>query len=503
MRNSPLTRRLFLAFAAVLLLFALVAGVLTAVLGSRAIRENFEATLLSRARSAAQAITSVDSPFAGENTGTPAPGRGMMGGHHGQGMMSGMRSRDLRFLDSLLMTDIWVLDRQANQITIGTGRGNVEYRDLDIDAKSIVEEVFAGEEVISRQFSSLLGDASLTAGVPIRDARGQITAALLLHEQIGGMDAFLSDTALVLGVAAGLAILAVLAFSAVFAGRFSRPLLQMGAVTRRLAEGETGIRTQIRQNDEIGALAKDIDTLSEKLQDAKERELELEQMRRDFSTKLSHELKTPVAVMRSSLEALRDGVIDDPEEIRQSYDALYAESRQLDRLITDMLELTALQNPKYRLTMEPLDLLDVLRDAVRSQRIRAGEKQIRTDLQADSESVPFVGDYGRLRQMFVTVLNNAVKYSPEHALIQVKQGIEKERVFVSVTNPSPPMKQDVLDQLFTQFYRADDTGPGFGLGLSIAREIAQRHAITIEADRSGTNETRFTFRFPGQPPGES
>lgn len=508
MFGSALTRKLFLSFVAILLLFVVLAGSLTAVFGSRAIRDNYENLLLMRARAAADALSSIDSPFANESetpaaeeTETRRPGRGMQrdenANERGRGRgMQGIRGADLRFLDQLLMTDLWILDRQANQITIGTGRGDLSYRVLDIDAQAIVDRVFSGEEVLSRQFSSFFGDTSITAGIPLRDDSGEVSAALLLHDRVEGMDAFLSDTALVLMVTTLIAIGLVLILSALFARRFSRPLLQMSEITRRLARGETGISTGIAQNDEVGALAEDIDMLSVRLKEAREKEAGLEALRRDFSTKLSHELKTPVAVMRSSLEALKDGIITDPAEIQASYDVLCTESRQLDRLIADLLELTALQNPRYPLNKESLDIIPVIQDAIRSQRIHAKEKNIRTEWTAEDTSLPFSGDYGRLRQMFVTVLDNAVKYSPEGACIRVEQGRTNGQVYIRITNPAPRMEKQMLDRLFTQFYRASDTGSGFGLGLSIAREIANRHDIGITVTSEEKTGFRFTFLFP-------
>ena len=189
----------------------------------------------------------------------------------------------------------------------------------------------------------------------------------------------------------------MLILSALFICIFRRSCRWAGS--RRLARGETGISTGIAQNDEVGALAEDIDMLSVRLKEAREKEAGLEALRRDFSTKLTHELKTPVAVMRSSLEALKDGIITDPAEIQASYDVLCTESRQLDRLIADLLELTALQNPRYPLNKESLDIIPVIHDAIRSLRIHEKEKNIRTEWTAEDTSLPFSGDYGRLRQM--------------------------------------------------------------------------------------------------------
>lgn len=483
--KSPLTRRLFLVFAAILLLFSLLAGLLTAVFGRRALQENFEQSLLERARIAAESLMSENSPYLQEEEHPERPrGRGQGASRRAPQM----RGRDLRFLATLLQSGVQILDANGRPALIPS-QTEVESSVPDALLHAL-PAVFSGEEILV--WTDTDTDAVITAGVPFFSSEEEILAALFLTEPVQGLQAFVRQAGVVFLAAAGLAALLMLLLSRYFAGRLSRPLREMSRATQRLAAGETGIETGIRQNDEIGALAKDIDILSMKLEEAERREDELEQLRRDFSAKLSHELKTPVAVMRASLEALEDGVIP-PAEREQTYRALVEESRQLDRLIADLLELTALQNPQFRIEKKELDLLAVLKDAIRSQRSFAARKNIEIDLQTTNAALPFPGDYSRLRQMFLVVIQNAVKYTAEHATVTVSETGSAESFFITVTNPGPMLTKEQIDHLFTQFYRTDDSGPGFGLGLPIAKEIADRHNIRIVVESDRAYGTRFIF----------
>lgn len=133
----------------------------------------------------------------------------------------------------------------------------------------------------------------------------------------------------------------------------------------RLGEGDYSARTQVRQRDEIGQLAGTIDILAQRLAEVDHQREELDRMRDDFIANVSHELRTPVAVLRGSVELLADGTVDDPAEIQEYYGQMLGESRHLERLVNDLLELSRLQNAQFRLETAPVDLRDVLRDAAR------------------------------------------------------------------------------------------------------------------------------------------
>lgn len=121
----------------------------------------------------------------------------------------------------------------------------------------------------------------------------------------------------------------------------------MKKIAERLAERDYSARTNIKQNDEIGELARTLDILAERLELADAESQKLEKLRREFIANISHELRTPVTVIRGSLEALRDGVVTEKADVEEFHEQMYKESLFLQRLINDLLDLSRLQNTDF------------------------------------------------------------------------------------------------------------------------------------------------------------
>lgn len=175
----------------------------------------------------------------------------------------------------------------------------------------------------------------------------------------------------------------------------------MKKIAERLAERDYSARTNIKQNDEIGELARTLDILAERLELADAESQKLEKLRREFIANISHELRTPVTVIRGSLEALRDGVVTEKADVEEFHEQMYKESLFLQRLINDLLDLSRLQNTDFPIEKSPLNLVDVIHDAVRSGRQLGADKKLQITGSADKDIYMLNGDYGRLRQMLM------------------------------------------------------------------------------------------------------
>jgi signal transduction histidine kinase len=298
----------------------------------------------------------------------------------------------------------------------------------------------------------------------------------------------------ILGLSMAAALLLSILLSAALALSFTKPLNKMEKTALRLAGGDYTAQTGVRQGDEIGALAGAIDVLSGRLEAARQESRKLERLRQDFVANVSHELRTPVTVLRGSLEALCDGVITQPEQVADYHRSMLNETMALQRLVNDLLDLSRLQNADFRIEQNELNLCDVLRDAVRSAGRIAAEKGIVIRSETDTDSFLFTGDYGRLRQMLLILLDNAVKFSSPGSTVDVtlKDGV------VSVRDRGAGIAEADLPYLFDRFYkvRSEENKNGSGLGLAIAKQIADRHGVRVDVDSTvgEGSEFRITFR---------
>lgn len=478
--KSKISRKLTLYFAAALLLFTAVIGVIFITLfRAQTIREH-KNDLETRAVSIAGALSN----YMGSSSGT---GKGMMG--NGMGGYGGY----LRFIDDIAMSDVWIVDENLNLITNSQMSGqSYNYADLPSDADKVVKEVFTGRTTFSEGFSSLLNVPTLTVGTPV-EVGGQVVGAVLLHSPVKGISDATEQGVKILAVSILAALALSVILSAFFAYTFTKPLNKMKGSTLLLAEGDYTAKTGVQQRDEIGELAGAIDILSEKLLSAKRSSDQLDKLRRDFVANISHELKTPVTVIRGSLEALCDGVVTEPEQVKSYHRQMLNESLYLQRLINDLLELSKLQNTDFKIDRQELNLCDILRDAARSAGHLAREKKIEIRQEFDTDSLTVVGDYGRLRQMFLIVLDNAVKFSPAGGEIQVSLN---NRI-VSISDRGNGIAEADLPHIFDRFYKvvSEENKSGSGLGLAIAKQIADRHHIEVAVTSKLNEGTKFQFEF--------
>lgn len=493
-KHSKIALRLILYFSAALLLFSVLTGSAFAFLSARQTMELSRRDLQARAESIAKTMYGFLS-----GTAQPMNGGGK-GGHHESGSMHGTGyGAYMRFLGDLAMADVWVVDSDSKTITPGSEHHmeTITYGELPPDGEDVIDRALLGETCFSESFSDVLGEHTLSVGVPIRkDETSDPLGAVLLHTPVQTITDTIWDgfRSLLISVLAALALAVPTAI--LLSLKFTRPLNRMKDTALRIADGDFSAKNNLAQKDEIGDLGAAMDTMADRLAAASQESRRLEKMRRDFISNISHELRTPVTVLRGSLEALADGVIEDPGQVREYQDQMLAESKHLQRLVNDLLELSRLQNADFKIEKAPLELRQLLEDAARSMRRVAEPKGVTLETRFEGGPFPFSGDYVRLRQMLITVLDNAVKFSPKQGTVFLSLSPKNGRPAVTVTDQGPGIPPDQLSQIFERFHSGGEGNPtGTGLGLPIARQIAQRHGVEIQVE-SEPGHTEFRFLFP-------
>lgn len=232
------------------------------------------------------------------------------------------------------------------------------------------------------------------------------------------------------------------------------------------------------------------------VQDVSESE-KLEQLRRDFVANVSHEFRTPLTVIKGSLEALHDGTISEPEDVSRYIGRLLAETRALERLVGDLLDLSRLQSETISVHLEQVHLPSLLSDTVKGIQELADKKNIRIQLNSGMDIPPIKGDYDRLRQLFVIFLDNAIKYSPAQTCITVSVVLE-DQVKVAIQDQGYGIPPEELPYIWDRFYQSDVSreSSGTGLGLSIAKRLIDLHSGAVTVTSTSGEGTVFTIGFP-------
>ncbi len=410
----------------------------------------------------------------------------------------------IRFVKEITDADVWLIDSSLNILTTSQDSDSeystlYNFNDLPREGQKFVEKIFedAGYEVYGENFSSVLGAEIMTVGRPVYSPNGQVIGAVLLHTPVKEMTQAINQGLLILLASLVSALLIGTVLSVILSHTIVKPLTKINHAALMLSEGDYSVLTHVKRRDEIGELAHTMDEMGGKLRQAEEESEKLQKMRQDFVANISHELRTPVTVIRGSLEALCEGVVTEPDMVEEYHRQLLGESIYMQRLVNDLLDLSRLQNPDFSINISDFNLYDCISDAVRTGHKIAQEKGISIDFTYDTQLYVMRGDYDRIRQMLLIIIDNAVKFTEDP---QNPIKIALQRGTVSVTNIGQGIKKEDLPMIFERFYksRSEKNRNGTGLGLAIAKQIASRHRIGISVKSTEGGETTFQFVFPGK-----
>ncbi|MDF2542649.1 MAG: hypothetical protein K0S47_2367 [Herbinix sp.] len=336
----------------------------------------------------------------------------------------------------------------------------------------------------------------IMVAVPVYGENLEIVGAVMLMSELKGQDDLVYDS-LKLIIASSIVALSIsFVILILFAKKLSVPISRMRVTALELAAGKFNSKTNIDRKDEIGDLAKTIDILSEKLLENDIQRKNLDQMRLDFFANVSHELRTPITVVRAYTETLMDGVVTDPEKVTQYYERMFSECKSMERLVGDLLILSKMQNPDFLIEKEPVNIVQVFEDIIRSANVIAEKKLIKIEVMKDDPVYMMLGDYDRLRQMFLVILDNAIKFSEANKSIHIN--IKKtDRIIISIRDEGIGIDPSEIPNIFDKFYKSSlrQNANGSGLGLAIAKQIALKHDGTIEVKSEPGIGTEFVFTF--------
>ena len=234
------------------------------------------------------------------------------------------------------------------------------------------------------------------------------------------------------------------------------------------------------------------------VQDISESE-RLEQLRRDFVANVSHEFRTPLTVIRGSVEALVDGMVENSEDIKRYHHRILSETSGMERLVGDLLELSRLQSGKITINKNEIHISSLLTEVVKSLQTIADLKGIKILYQSGPDLPPFLGDYDRLRQLFVIFLDNAVKYSPANTLVSVESRIiENNTLSIIIRDQGYGIAQNELPYIWDRFYQVDKSrqGLGTGLGLAIAKHLLELHDGRVSVQSEIGKGSEIEIKLP-------
>ena len=222
-------------------------------------------------------------------------------------------------------------------------------------------------------------------------------------------------------------------------------------------------------------------------------------MRRDFVANVSHELRTPVTIIKGYAETLLDGTLkSDPVRSERFVEIISSHADRLANLVNDVLTLSSLESREALLELNPMDVTGTIAKATMLLQESAVQKNIVIINETVASIIPrILADQGRLEQVVVNLLENAIKYTPERGTIRLFTKDEKTHIRVSVADTGIGIPYKDLPRIFERFYRVDEARTreqgGTGLGLAIVKHIVQLHGGTVSVTSDSGKGSVFSF----------
>ncbi len=246
------------------------------------------------------------------------------------------------------------------------------------------------------------------------------------------------------------------------------PIRDVSNIARTIAMGNFDARIEINKDDEIGELCDAINYMASELSNS-------ENIKNDFISSVSHELRTPLTAIRGWGETAKMSLDTDPELVGRGLDVVLSEADRLSSLVEELLDFSRMQTGRLSLVSQPMDVALILRESADMYKELAKKQEIDLVLSAAAEEIKVLGDKNRLKQVFINIIDNAVKYTEAGGQVLVNLDTEEACVRITIKDTGVGIPAEDIDRVKEKFYKANKTVRGSGIGLAVADEIIKQH----------------------------
>ncbi len=330
-----------------------------------------------------------------------------------------------------------------------------------------------------------------------------------IQESVRISNRFLYLIATIVIVVGGIAIIYI-------SKRFSDPISELNSIAKKMANLDFSHKYNVIDDDEINELGESINAMSEKLEKTIkqlrstnielekdiEKKSKIDEMRKSFISDVSHELKTPIALIQGYSEGLLENVNTDPESRKFYAEVILDESNKMDKLVKQLLELTKLEYEKREFNNRTFNIVELEKEIVRSSKVMIEDKQAKVEIETDDKIDVYADDF-YISQIITNYLTNAIKHVKEvngekYIKITNKVDSERQKVRVTIFNTGDNISSENLNRIWNRFFKADEArnreDGGSGIGLSIVRAIMNNYGDDYGVENK-ENGVEFYFEI--------
>ena len=268
------------------------------------------------------------------------------------------------------------------------------------------------------------------------------------------------------------------------------PLAGITETARLIADGSYGVQIEKKFDDEIGELTDTINDMSLKIKQS-------EKTQSEFISSVSHELRTPLTAITGWAETIQSGELQSQRDVQKGMNIIVSEARRLSNMVEELLEFSRIEDGRFTLSVEPLDLKAELEDAVYTYKEFFRKEGISLEYtECEEEMIPISGDPERLRQVFCNLLDNAAKHGGAGKRIDVNIKQVLTDAVIRIRDYGPGVPEDELPFLKNKFYKGSSKARGSGIGLAVCEEIVTRHEGRLDVGNAEGGGFQVSITIP-------
>lgn len=320
-----------------------------------------------------------------------------------------------------------------------------------------------GEEVISLSYPLVANDVQtgiirLTSSM--KKVNQKIESLMILY--------------LIFGI---IVVVASFFVSLIASKRLIEPIEDLILVSGKLAQGDFNAKAEVTGTDELSELGSTLNFMSENI-------IKREDMKNEFISSVSHELRTPLTSIKGWAITLQSKEIQqDPDMLNQGLGIIESEGDRLSMMVEDLLDFSRLQSSNFKYNKDKIDIVELVRKVYTQLTPRAQNEGINFSISSIFKSIMVYADKNRLKEVFINIIDNAIKFTPEDGFIDILIEASENRVTIAIKDTGEGIKEDEIAFVSTKFYKGSSSKSQTGLGLSIAEEIIKAHdgKLTIKS----------------------
>ncbi|NFS11192.1 HAMP domain-containing histidine kinase [Clostridium botulinum] len=363
------------------------------------------------------------------------------------------------------------------------------------DLLPYINIVLKGEKVATIESLNHIKGRSIIIGIPIID-EGNIVGTIFAVKLASDFSVVLNGFYFVFFITSFISTIIIIALIYYFTRKIIKPLIEMVDVSNSMASGNFSARAKCDGYGEIKILSNSLNNLALRLFENDKSARLLEQTRRDYIANVSHELRTPISSIRAISETLCDDIKLDEDKKKKYYLIVLRESKRLQKLINDMLELSRLQSGEMAILKEVVSGRKIMSEIEEYFEVFSEDMDEEFIITEKALNIPnFYSNENRIRQVLFILIDNGFKFTKQYGYVKLDALWDEEMIKISVENNGNQIEKEDVEFIFERFYKGDKSHnkPGSGLGLSLAKEIMRNLDEEIYVAKNEEGVTRFEF----------